>query len=429
MIEPTTDGGEERDEPAQGDSINHDRAHNPTGYEDFINWHQQHGQQGRGVDLRWAHPEQAAQLKNRYRLPSSDVAIWERKYAVLYHPPQGDVIRPSIAFVGSDLYQRCLDYFNEIKRNSQPLPRATEPKVPPIGRLADIWEDYVSPKQRIDKLGPFLLNVLEPIRQRKGIILDAAAGIGCESVYLLKRDFTVVSNEIDVNLREKARQYAAKSGVELQLVDQDWLQLDRLPDNLRFDAILILGNSLCLINPNCPISPQDDRRLCISNFWKVLRDGGLIIVDERNFPYMLKCRDHILQNPVRNFRWSGEIMYCGQQYQGRPVDITDDRIIWRIHRNQPPVQDKDGINRQRVEPDLILYPFRPGELPKLLYDCGFRDIKVYADFEELCIYDERDPLDCDKLENLLANRGKSLADVDFFTHTAIKAAGQVAVAV
>jgi hypothetical protein len=122
-------------------------------------------------------------------------------------------------------------------------------------------------------------------------------------------------------------------------------------------------------------------------------------------------------------------MYCGQQYQGRPVDITDDRIILRVHRNQPPVQDKDGINRQRVESDLILYPFKPGKLPNLLYDCGFRDIKVYADFEELCIYDKRDPLDCDKLENLLANRGKSLADVDFFTHTAIKAAGQVAVAV
>jgi len=52
-----------------------------------------------------------------------------------------------------------------------------------------------------------------------------------------------------------------------------------------FDAIVCLGNSLSAL-PDFEGGLSDHRR-ALSNFWSLLRPGGLLIVDHRNYDGIL----------------------------------------------------------------------------------------------------------------------------------------------
>jgi|ERR1051326_8203559 SAM-dependent methyltransferase len=241
--------------------------------------------------------------------------------------------------------------------------------------LAKSWPDFVDCAKRLSLEGPFLKKVLKSYRS--GLLLDAALGMGCESMFLIENGFTVISNEINNDLVEIAISSSLKRGVKLNLRQFDWRTISRRLPIRSIDAILVLGNSLCLVRKSEQI------RTCLEQFYELLKPGGCLIVDERNFPYIMSAQHEILAG---RFRFSGKYMYCGSDVIGRPIKISQKLVTFGYFKNSG---DLIGT--------LEMYAFSDGELQRLLEVSGFRKIKKYYDFK------------------IRPNR-----DADFFTYTAVK---------
>jgi len=139
-----------------------------------------------------------------------------------------------------------------------------------------------------------------------------------------------------------------------------------LPEELsgKFDAVLCLGNSLTYL------FDREDREKTVGNFARLVRPGGVVIIDQRNYDYMLDERGYILRDPVNNFRYSGKFCFCNPRFRAFPVEIEDDRVVLNY--------SKDGND---LSPKLEFYPIRRKELTSLMRNAGL-SVRVYGDFEE-----------------------------------------------
>lgn len=225
-------------------------------------------------------------------------------------------------------------------------------------KLSTSWAEFVNCPKRLKTLGQFLNRVL--YKYKNGIILDAALGIGCESIFLKALGYNVISNEIDMTLIEHAMLAAKSQNIHLDVFTFDWRDFDVNFSSDAFDAVLLLGNSLCLLETKEEIIKSVD------NIYKILKPGGLLIVDERNFPYILGNRSDILRG---DFRYSGNYMYCGNSIKGIPTSVSSKEIIFSYFR--------DNI----VLGTLKMYPFIHDELKSILNNAGLKNIKQFSDFQ------------------------------------------------
>jgi len=229
------------------------------------------------------------------------------------------------------------------------------------GELVNLWSEFIDWGKRRAGEGGFLIGVLRDHACRK--IFDACLGEGADSVYLLKEGFDVTSNEIDSVFLKRAKENAEREGVELKITTHDWLGLDRAELGT-FDAVMCMGNSLTYL------FEKDAHLRALRNFRNLLKERGILLIDERNYQYMLDNRDEILQG---NFRYSGKFVYCGEHVHGRPVEITDHEVK---------MEYEDTRNKGGMPCQLRLYPFKKGELKELLEEAGFDRVEQYSDYSE-----------------------------------------------
>ncbi|MBV8909775.1 MAG: class I SAM-dependent methyltransferase [Gammaproteobacteria bacterium] len=360
-------------------------------WSDFIQWHADHG-----VELRWIDASKAELLRSRHDLPTTDLGLWPNQ-AVLFKPD--DEGNPSLTTVFRDDPARrpglaaVQTYVGEVVRDSKTFEEGAPPGIEVMNEeLARKWEQYVDSDARLDPAGPlatFLLRELAGCR----LVLDAAAGLGCESVLLMRQGgIGVVSNEIDARLRTVASDFAKKRGVELDLRKNYWERLSSsLPGNLRFDAVLVLGNSICLT------LQAARRQAALRNLFDVLNPDGRLIIDERNFQFMLDRRDAILDDPYTNFppARGGDVMYRGSLVRAYPAGINDELVTWRFVKNEPRIANAADLKSsgRQLGRDMQLHPFRRGELYQALRESGFAgEIRVFADLEFVATTLSGDPM-------------------------------------
>jgi SAM-dependent methyltransferase len=227
--------------------------------------------------------------------------------------------------------------------------------------LVGFFSEYIDWPKRAKGEQGFFARVLREHGCRT--VFDSCLGEGYDSVTLIKEGFDVASNEIDPNFRDKGCANAEEHGIELKLTPgYDWREI---PDRLcsSFDSVICLGNSLTYL------FDRKDQERALENFRKIVRPGGLVIVDQRNYDYMLKNRDEILKDPRKNFRYSRRFYYCGTEIDSYPVHIDDNLVVLEFHQK-----------RTGIETRLKLYPFRRDELRSLMQECGL-DVLTYGDFE------------------------------------------------
>ncbi len=224
--------------------------------------------------------------------------------------------------------------------------------------LVDLWGDFIDWEKRFLTMGGFLDELLSGRKK----VFETCLGDGCDAIHLLKKGFDVTSNEVDSLFSKKARENADKHDVMLKVTGFDWREIDKHLFEGEFDVALCLGNSLTYL------FRKEDQLKALRNFRHILNDGGILVVDERNYPYFLENAAKILKG---DFRYSGKYMYCGTKVHGRPVEIEENKVV---------MEYEDGGTGKKAY--LVLYPFRKGEMLSLLKEAGFSKITTYSDFKK-----------------------------------------------
>jgi len=146
---------------------------------------------------------------------------------------------------------------------------------------------------------------------------------------MIKRGYDVTSNEIEDTYIEQAKDKATNENITLNVRKCYWQEIDKSPLYKlgEFDFAFCLGNSF----PNYLLN-GDDRTKSLQNFWTVLKKGGTLLFDSRNFDYMVENKDSILKKPETNFRYAGKTTFLNKELvHGFPVEITNDvvRFVWK----------------------------------------------------------------------------------------------------
>jgi SAM-dependent methyltransferase len=227
---------------------------------------------------------------------------------------------------------------------------------------AALWGDYVGWDARKAGENGFLIHHLTEMSAER--VLDVALGDGVDTVALIEAGLEVDCNEADPHFRARAIAKAAERGITLEPTGYLWPDLAQGYDTDSYDAIVCLGHSIgCVLGSN-------DRIASLGSFHQLLRPGGSLIVDERNFR---KIEDGIVVG--KPFRPSGKYVYTGS---GK-IELTfighdtDTRTL--------------GIEYRHTETGTKAYyqvhSFGQDELPHEMQAAGFSEgaIATYSDYQ------------------------------------------------
>src|SRR3989338_5438870 len=141
--------------------------------------------------------------------------------------------------------------------------------------LVRFWTEFIDWKKREKGENGFFGKLLREHGCQR--VFDSALGDGYDSISLLKKGFSVVSNEVDPNYWKEAKRNAKRQGVELDLTPgYDWRDMPKELDG-KFDAVVCLGNSLTYLHE------KDDQLKSVIKFRNLVRKGGIVVIDSRNY--------------------------------------------------------------------------------------------------------------------------------------------------
>ncbi|XP_014692875.1 glycine N-methyltransferase [Equus asinus] len=160
------------------------------------------------------------------------------------------------------------------------------------GEAARVWQLYVGDtRSRTAEYKAWLLGLLRQHGCQR--VLDVACGTGVDSIMLVEEGFSVTS----VDASDKMLKYALKERWNRRhepafdkwvIEEANWMTLDKdvpRPPEGGFDAVICLGNSFAHL-PDCK-GDQSEHRLALKNIASMVRSGGLLIIDHRNYDHIL----------------------------------------------------------------------------------------------------------------------------------------------
>jgi SAM-dependent methyltransferase len=221
------------------------------------------------------------------------------------------------------------------------------------------WDELIDWDRRAASEGSFFIDTLKAHGVQT--VLDTATGTGFHSVRLRQCGFDVTSADGCETMLERARANGASRGQDLKTVQADWRWLSRHVSG-QFDALICLGNSFT------HLFDEDDRRQALAEYFALIRPGGLLILDQRNYDALL---DHGIQ-PRHKF------YYCGKNVCARPVQVDPSIARFRYEFSDATAYHLD------------MFPLRKAYVRQLLADAGFANVRTFGDFKATYIDTEPD---------------------------------------
>ncbi len=191
-------------------------------------------------------------------------------------------------------------------------------------------------------------------------ILDCSCGMGTLPIALAQLGYEVSGSDGSLGMIEQAALAARKANVDIPLQCSTW---ENLPAHVRgpFDLVFCLGNSIGHTRSG------DEMLRSLQGIRAVLRSGGKLVIDSRNWEQIRKEKTRFTPYPWRE--------RAGQ----RCLPI----YIWNFpERFEDPhtievllIFDSDGKVSVRSYP-IVYYPFRIEELTERLSSAGFTNIQT-----------------------------------------------------
>uniref|UniRef100_UPI00358EDEED glycine N-methyltransferase-like n=1 Tax=Myxine glutinosa TaxID=7769 RepID=UPI00358EDEED len=240
------------------------------------------------------------------------------------------------------------------------------------GHILSFWDCF---GKKTEESKTWLLNILR--KHGCKTVLDVACGPGTESEMLVEEGFTVLSSDasdVMITTAKKtraARKEAIFSTWEIKLAN--WLTL---PEDIQkpgegFDAVICVGNSL----PHLPFTDGPDRlqpyKVSLTNIISMVRPGGILIFDHRNFDCILETGKSML-NTVYSNTLTKRIELSIDYEKGVPQMIIMNYIF-------PPI----GGQQQTRTFSIDFYPVLLNEFNQMLSTIlgGTFQHSLYGDFK------------------------------------------------
>jgi SAM-dependent methyltransferase len=145
--------------------------------------------------------------------------------------------------------------------------------------LAGKWDQLVNWGNRHADEATFFVDLLR--RYGACTVLDAAAGTGYHPWVLATSGFAVTASDGAQTMVDQCVRNLSGRGVELPVLRADWRELDTVVGG-SYDAVLCLGNSFS------HLFDDDDRKDVLAQFRSVLKPGGILVLDHRNYDAILR---------------------------------------------------------------------------------------------------------------------------------------------
>ncbi|HEY9567671.1 MAG TPA: class I SAM-dependent methyltransferase [Thalassobaculum sp.] len=194
-------------------------------------------------------------------------------------------------------------------------------------------------------------------------VADIAAGTGFHAIRLADAGFAVTASDGAETMIQQTERNADEMGVALAGTQvADWRELDKAFGANRFDALVCLGNAFT------HLFEEDGRQQALEAMRTVLRPGGMLVLDHRNY-------DKILD---RGYSSKHRYYYVGNGVEARPAVIREDLVKFEYAY-------ADGNTFH-----LSMFPLRRHYMHGLLDRSGFTGVETHGDFESSFEPDEVD---------------------------------------
>ena len=227
--------------------------------------------------------------------------------------------------------------------------------------LSEDYDRFVDWRGRLEYELPFIERQLAAVGAKR--VLDAACGTGMHAIALAKRNCRVTGADVSVGMVERARANAAALGLEIPFVEAGFGELaERVGGD--FDALLCLGNSL----PH--VLAGNELEATLVDFAAVLRPGGLLFIQNRNFDAVMGGEGERWMGPQAHQEDGREWLFV-RFYDFNPDGTLTFNII-TLRR------DAEGHWTQSAEATL-LRPWLHAELEGMVTAAGFGALTLFGD--------------------------------------------------
>ena len=229
--------------------------------------------------------------------------------------------------------------------------------------LSSSYDRFVNWPSRLAYEMPFIEGQLSMLGTPPLRILDAACGTGMHAIAMAQRGHAVAGADLSEPMIEVARLNAVRAGVDIQFEPVGFGSLSQTFGPGSFDALLCLGNSL----PH--LTSPEDLAGALQDFAGVLRPGGLLLVQNRNFDSVMASLARWME-PQSHQEEDNEWLFL-RFYDYLPDGLIDFNVV-TLHRQER------GLWNQQVS-TTQLRPILQTELVQALDEAGFSQVTCYGD--------------------------------------------------
>jgi glycine/sarcosine N-methyltransferase len=220
-------------------------------------------------------------------------------------------------------------------------------------------------------------------------VLDAACGTGMHAISFSRMGMSCAGADLSPAMIEQAKVNARAAGVELDL---EVAGFGGIAAHIRgpFDAVTCLGNSLPHLLDDASLAAA------LADFATLLRPGGLLVIQNRNYDRLLRERQRFMPPSSREDE-SGETIYLritDFPLPSSPPAAVTERAEETLGFTIVTLRKKEGAWSQSVQ-TTPLRALRKATLEKALKTAGFSPVTTFGGFD-------RSPYDAPGAADLVA---------------------------